>query len=99
MDKNLKSGVNFFFLIFHSVGTSCLKDPIVLGTCISIFLSRRGVLLCKDSNSTDWIYVIKTGTCRVLKDLFETKPNIRGLEVIPYTPQQTYVSKYYFNLT
>ncbi|XP_022079599.1 cyclic nucleotide-binding domain-containing protein 2-like isoform X2 [Acanthaster planci] len=30
---------------------------------------RRGVVICKDSNTSDWIYVVKTGTCRVLKKL------------------------------
>ncbi|XP_038055388.1 cyclic nucleotide-binding domain-containing protein 2-like [Patiria miniata] len=30
---------------------------------------RRGVVICKDSNKSDWIYVVKTGTCRVLKKL------------------------------
>ncbi|KAH9523209.1 hypothetical protein Btru_066107 [Bulinus truncatus] len=30
---------------------------------------RRGVLLCKDSNTSDWIYVVKSGHCRVVKAL------------------------------
>ncbi|XP_060580848.1 uncharacterized protein LOC132737561, partial [Ruditapes philippinarum] len=57
--------------------------------CLFTFF-RRGVLLCKDSNATDWIYVIKTGTCRVLKDLFDTRPNIPGLEYVPYSLKQSY---------
>ncbi|XP_045203529.2 cyclic nucleotide-binding domain-containing protein 2-like isoform X2 [Mercenaria mercenaria] len=57
--------------------------------CLFTFF-RRGVLLCKDSNSTDWIYVIKTGTCRVLKDLFDTRPNIPGLEYVPYSLNQSF---------
>ncbi|XP_067661280.1 cyclic nucleotide-binding domain-containing protein 2-like [Haliotis asinina] len=42
-------------------------------TCIYTYF-RRGVLLCKESNATDWIYVILTGSCRVLKSLYATKP-------------------------
>ncbi|XP_041357807.1 cyclic nucleotide-binding domain-containing protein 2-like [Gigantopelta aegis] len=38
---------------------------------------RRGVLLCKDSNSADWIYVIKSGTCRVLKSLTVSRPRLK----------------------
>ncbi|GFN82200.1 cyclic nucleotide-binding domain-containing protein 2-like, partial [Plakobranchus ocellatus] len=30
---------------------------------------RRGIVLCKDSNSSDWIYVVKSGSCRVIKAL------------------------------
>ncbi|GFR60613.1 cAMP-dependent protein kinase regulatory subunit [Elysia marginata] len=30
---------------------------------------RRGIVLCKDSNSSEWIYVIKSGSCRVIKAL------------------------------
>ncbi|XP_033631800.1 cyclic nucleotide-binding domain-containing protein 2-like [Asterias rubens] len=37
-------------------------------TCLFTYF-RRGVVICKDSNNSDWIYVIKTGTCRVLKKL------------------------------
>ncbi|WAQ98799.1 CNBD2-like protein, partial [Mya arenaria] len=58
--------------------------------CLFTFF-RRGVLLCKDSNTSEWIYVIKSGTCRVLKDLYDTKPNIPGLERIPYSIDQTYI--------
>ncbi|XP_069131070.1 cyclic nucleotide-binding domain-containing protein 2-like isoform X2 [Argopecten irradians] len=46
--------------------------------CFTYF--RRGLLLCKDSNTSEWVYVIKTGTCRVLKALQTTRPNIPGLE-------------------
>ncbi|ESO93798.1 hypothetical protein LOTGIDRAFT_228568 [Lottia gigantea] len=42
---------------------------------------RRGVLLCKDSNTSDWIYIIRTGSCRVLKSLKSTKPNIPFLSL------------------
>ncbi|XP_028406606.1 uncharacterized protein LOC114529077 isoform X2 [Dendronephthya gigantea] len=30
---------------------------------------RRGAVLVKDSNRSDWIYVVKSGSCRVLKKL------------------------------
>lgn len=52
--------------------------------CLFTFF-RRGVLLCKDSNITEWLYVIKSGSCRVLKDLVDTKPNVPGLEFIDYS--------------
>ncbi|KAK3611132.1 hypothetical protein CHS0354_014877 [Potamilus streckersoni] len=41
---------------------------------------RRGVLLCKDSNHAEWIYVIRSGACRVLKDLHATKPIASGVD-------------------
>jgi len=41
--------------------------------------------MCRDSNKADWIYVIKTGTCKVLKKLLATKPNIPGLEQLNYS--------------
>ncbi|XP_050416967.1 cyclic nucleotide-binding domain-containing protein 2 isoform X2 [Patella vulgata] len=45
---------------------------------------RRGVLLCKDSNKSDWIFVVKTGSCRVLKSLKSTKPNLPPLDLGSY---------------
>ena len=56
------------------------------------------MLLCKDSNTSEWIYIVKTGSCRVLKDLIETRPNIPGLEFIDYSAFDTTVSKYNFVL-
>ena len=41
--------------------------------------------MCKDSNKADWIYIIKTGSCQVLKRLLATKPNIPGLEQLQYS--------------
>lgn len=46
---------------------------------VTIFIYRRGLLLCKDSNISEWVYIIKTGSCRVLKSLHSAKPNIPGL--------------------
>ncbi|VDI12988.1 Hypothetical predicted protein [Mytilus galloprovincialis] len=40
--------------------------------CFTYF--RRGVLLCRNSNTAEWIYIIKTGSCRVLTELHDTKP-------------------------
>lgn len=60
--------------------------------CLFTFF-RRGVLLCKDSNTSEWIYIIKTGSCRVLKDLIATKPNIPGLEFIDYSTFPSSISK------
>ncbi|OWF46625.1 Cyclic nucleotide-binding domain-containing protein 2 [Mizuhopecten yessoensis] len=54
--------------------------------CFTYF--RRGLLLCKDSNTSEWVYVIKTGTCRVLKALQTTRPNIPGLEPNPKKNQK-----------
>ena len=42
--------------------------------------------MCRDSNKSDWVYVIKTGSCRVLKKLVSTKPNLPGLEKQDYHP-------------
>ncbi|KAK2146642.1 hypothetical protein LSH36_592g00048 [Paralvinella palmiformis] len=46
---------------------------------------RRGVVMCRDSNRADWIYIIKTGSCKVLKKLLATKPNVPGLEQLRYS--------------
>ncbi|XP_067661264.1 cyclic nucleotide-binding domain-containing protein 2-like [Haliotis asinina] len=43
--------------------------------CIFIYV-RRDTVLCKESNSGEWVYVIMTGTCRVLKNLHDTKPTL-----------------------
>ncbi|XP_071125080.1 cyclic nucleotide-binding domain-containing protein 2-like isoform X1 [Mytilus edulis] len=40
--------------------------------CFTYF--RRGVLLCRNSNTSEWIYIIKSGSCRVLTELHDTKP-------------------------
>ena len=41
--------------------------------------------MCRDSNNSDWIYVIKSGSCKVLKTLHSTQPDIRGLEKQTYS--------------
>ncbi|XP_076070117.1 uncharacterized protein LOC143041872 isoform X4 [Mytilus galloprovincialis] len=60
--------------ILHGWPIECLPyhDPKIC--CFTFF--RRGVLLCKDSNNSEWVYIIKTGNCRVLKSLHPTRPTI-----------------------
>lgn len=36
---------------------------------IYCFNNRKGMVMCKDSNKNDWIYVVKNGSCKVLKAL------------------------------
>ena len=36
--------------------------------------------MCRDSIDAEWVYIIKTGSCTVLKSLNETRPNLLGLE-------------------
>ena len=36
-----------------------------------------GTLMCKDSNEDEWIYVIRTGSCRVIKALTQVTPKLR----------------------
>ena len=36
--------------------------------------------MCRNSIDAEWVYIIKTGSCRVLKSLNETRPNLLGLE-------------------
>ena len=35
------------------------------------------MVLCKDSNKSEWIYVIKSGSCRVLTALHAVRPSIQ----------------------
>lgn len=37
---------------------------------------RRGAVLVKDSNRSDWIYIIKSGSCRILKKLKEVQSRL-----------------------
>ena len=39
-----------------------------------------GTLMCKDSNEDEWIYVIRTGSCRVIKALTQATPKIENKE-------------------
>ncbi|XP_071787770.1 uncharacterized protein [Asterias amurensis] len=36
---------------------------------------RRGQVVVKDSNKSDWIYIVKSGSCQVLKQLKAVKPS------------------------
>ncbi|PVD34526.1 hypothetical protein C0Q70_05801 [Pomacea canaliculata] len=53
------------------VSSLTLGDPSV---CVYTY-ARRGTLLCKDSEEGEWIYVIKCGSCQVLKELTSVTPN------------------------
>jgi hypothetical protein len=51
------------------------------------YFNRKGLVMCKDSNKNDWIYVVKNGSCRVLKALeppskpiFHVKQSLNFLE-------------------
>jgi hypothetical protein len=34
--------------------------------------------MCKDSNKNEWLYVVKSGSCKVIKELrMPTKPNLQ----------------------
>lgn len=55
--------------------------------CLFTFF-RRGVVMCADSNKSDWIYVIKSGSCRVLKSLEYAQPNLSGLKQEEYSSNQ-----------
>ena len=42
-------------------------------------LVRKGSLICKDSNKSDWIFFVKQGKCRVVKDIPLTKKSIMSI--------------------
>ncbi len=33
--------------------------------------------MCKDSNEDEWIYIIRTGSCRVIKSLTQVTPKLK----------------------
>ncbi len=51
----------------------------------SFHICRKGVVMCRDSVETEWVYVVKSGSCRVLKSLHEAKPDLQGLEHQEYS--------------
>ncbi|XP_074650096.1 uncharacterized protein LOC141905196 isoform X2 [Tubulanus polymorphus] len=55
------------------------EDP---KTCLFTYF-RRGVIMCRDSNAAEWIYVIKTGSCRVLKALEPARANVPMIATSP----------------
>ncbi|XP_077984225.1 cyclic nucleotide-binding domain-containing protein 2-like isoform X3 [Glandiceps talaboti] len=59
--------------------------------CLYMFF-RRGSVICKDGNTSEWIYVVKSGTCRVLKKLQAARPDIRGLRSLVPDAQVSVVS-------
>ena len=42
--------------------------------------------MCDDHNTTEWIFVIKSGSCRVLKELVAVHPNVPGVTNLGYSP-------------
>ncbi|VDO58816.1 unnamed protein product [Schistosoma curassoni] len=55
---------------------------------------RRNVTICIDSNQSNWIYIIKTGQCRILKDV-ELKPKHLKSTVKTHRPKTKF--QYYFD--
>ena len=49
---------------------------------------RKGVIMCKDSNANDWIYFVKQGSCRIIKDIKIIKKNISVLNKPIDIPQK-----------
>ncbi|CAF1444068.1 unnamed protein product [Adineta ricciae] len=41
---------------------------------------RAGTLMCKDSNEDEWIYIVRTGSCRVIKALTQVTPKLKTLK-------------------
>lgn len=37
--------------------------------------------MCKDSNEDEWIYVIRTGSCRIIKALTQVTPKLRTKKI------------------
>lgn len=44
-------------------------------TCVLTFF-RKGILICKNSLKNDWIFVIKQGSCRIIKEITIPKTNL-----------------------
>ena len=36
--------------------------------------------MCKDSNEDEWIYIVRTGSCRVIKALTQVTPKLKTLK-------------------
>ena len=49
---------------------------------------RKGIIMCKDSNANEWIYFIKQGSCRIIKDIKIAKQNITLLNKPMDIPQK-----------
>ncbi|XP_064603627.1 uncharacterized protein LOC135469039 [Liolophura sinensis] len=60
--------------------------------CLFTFF-RKGVLLCRDSILSDWVYIIKTGTCKVLKELRIPKSDFFGKSKLNKTGSANHSSK------
>ena len=56
---------------------------------------RRGVIICKENNANDWIYFVKQGSCRIIKDIKIVKKNISVLNK-PLEIPQKYLGNFVF---
>lgn len=74
----------FFLQIFTRLWRFYLSLLTIISCCMSFYSilksNRKGILMCKDSNKNDWIYVIKQGTCRIIKDIPLSKQSISTIE-------------------
>ncbi|KAK2168762.1 hypothetical protein LSH36_14g03078 [Paralvinella palmiformis] len=46
--------------------------------CCLFHFFKRGVVIVQDSNHSDWLYIIKSGSCRVIKQLKGVVPRLEG---------------------
>lgn len=46
--------------------------------CLLTFY-RKGVVICRDSLKNDWIYFVKQGSCRILKEIKLLKKNVLSI--------------------
>eukprot|EP00057_Strongylocentrotus_purpuratus_P009719 XP_011664193.1 PREDICTED: uncharacterized protein LOC582848 isoform X1 [Strongylocentrotus purpuratus] len=54
---------------------------------------RKGAVVCLDSNKTEWIFVIKTGACQVLKELKEPTTSTPRKKKGKESPKKKYTSR------
>ncbi|KAK4471314.1 hypothetical protein MN116_004567 [Schistosoma mekongi] len=52
---------------------------------------RRNVTICLDSNQSNWIYIVKTGQCRILKDVELRREHLKSTD----RPKTSF--QYHFN--
>lgn len=76
---------------------SLVYSRLTVYLCTSLnccFIYRRNVTICIDSNQSNWIYIVKTGQCRILKDV-ELKPKHLKSTVKTHRPKTEF--QYYFD--
>lgn len=57
--------------------------------CLLTFF-RKGILICKNSLKNDWIFVIKQGSCRIVKEIDIPKTNLAFIKK-PLNPPLNYL--------